>query len=238
MLLSMLVSFVVSVGVYVFLTYFGGKAVLDGFFVQTVRVPAVVGMDIAQATAAVSKHTLTVSVEKEVQDPKAPKGAIVSQNPAANIEVKKESNVMVVISNGMTTVPKVFGMMAEDAKAELALKGLAIGAVREQESSERPGAVLAQEPAEAGTVAQGTAVALTVSKGVGLTSVPRVTGKTLAEAKRSIAAAGLKLGNIKETTSEYYQFDIVLGQEPAAGAKALKGSAVTITVNTEEKGAE
>ncbi|MBN1824535.1 MAG: PASTA domain-containing protein, partial [Endomicrobiales bacterium] len=40
----------------------------------------------------------------------------------------------------------------------------------------------------------------------------------------------------KETTSEFYDFNVVLNQTPKAGSRVPKGSKVNITLNVEDKG--
>lgn len=58
--------------------------------------------------------------------------------------------------------------------------------------------------------------------------VPTVFG-TLAEAERSLSAAGLRLGSVNRTNSDAPE-NQVLGQEPAGGAQVAAGSAVELTV--------
>lgn len=230
---SLLTSLIVSLAVCVAFNYFGAD-ILEKIFSQTAEVPNLSGMTFEQATASLTEKKLLVSVEKEMNNPIASKGVILSQNPSPGLKVKKASTIVVVTSSGKTIVPKLAGLAADDAKTKIAEAGLAAGAELEEESDKVPaGSVVATDPEEGAEVLQATPVTLVVSKGVGAVRVPKVTGKSLVAAKRALAAAGFTLGAIKEETSEYYQFNIVIAQSPKAGAKAAKGSAVRVTINVE-----
>ena len=72
-------------------------------------------------------------------------------------------------------------------------------------------------------------VALTWNKAAAV-DVPSVVGRTLDEAKGSIAAADLTTGKVTEEPSATSALGTVLRQEPAGGAVATKGTAVTLVV--------
>ena len=72
----------------------------------------------------------------------------------------------VCIESGAATVPNVVGQTQAAAQAAITGAGLAVGAVTEVYSETVPaGVVISQSPAAGGTVAPGSAVSLTVSKG-------------------------------------------------------------------------
>ena len=73
------------------------------------------------------------------------------------------------------------------------------------------------------------AILLTTSRRV---TVPDVTGKSQAEAAAVLQNAGLKLGAVTPTPQASARPGVVVGQEPAAGGKAEKGSAVAVTVSS------
>ena len=230
---SLLTSLVVSLIVCVCFNYFGPD-VINKLLSQTSDVPNLEGMSLEEAKSAVESKKLLVSVQGEENDPKAPKGNILSQNPSTGLKVKKGTNILVVLSSGKVLVPKLEFLTLEDAKNAIAEAGLTTDEIMEEESDKVPGgAVVASDPVEATEAAQGSAVKLIVSKGVSLVKVPKIIGKRLSSAKKALAAAGLVAGNIKEETSEFYQFDIIIEQSPKEGAKAAKGSAVNFTLNVE-----
>ena len=73
------------------------------------------------------------------------------------------------------------------------------------------------------------AVALVWNKAAAV-DVPIVVGRSLDEAKGSIAAANLTTGNVTEEPSATSALGTVLRQEPRGGAIATKGTAVTLVV--------
>lgn len=231
-LISLFTSLLVSLIVCVFFNVFGPD-LMEKFFSQTSEVPNLVGMSLGEAKNALALKKLLVTPQGEANDAKIPKGSVISQNPSAGLKVKKASNISVVLSNGKTAVPKLAHLFLADAKTKITESGLTSGGVLEAESTQVPGAVVSSNPEETKEVQQGTAVSLVVSKGVGMVRVPKIVGRHSTAAKKTLVSAGLVLGNVKETTSEYYQFDIVLDQNPKEGAKAAKGSAVNITLNVE-----
>ena len=75
------------------------------------------------------------------------------------------------------------------------------------------------------------AVTLTWNKAAAV-DVPSVVGRSLDEAKGSIAAAALTIGKVTEEPSATSALGTVLQQEPPAGAVATKGTAITLVVAT------
>jgi len=62
--------------------------------------------------------------------------------------------------------------------------------------------------------------------------VPDVSGKTQADATKVLEDAGLKAGAVTRQSNSTVAADLVIGQQPAAGAHADKGSAVALTVSS------
>jgi len=232
---SFFTSVLVSLSVCVLFNIYG-PGIIEKLFVQTSEVPNLAGMSLEKAKIELAGKQLLISVQGEAGDAKIPKGSVLSQNPSAGLKIKKDSSISVVLSNGKTVVPKLELLALADAKSRIAGSGLTVGEILERESDKSPaGAVVSSDPEEEKEVPQGAAVKLVVSKGVGLVKVPKIVGRRLSVAKNALASAGLVVGNIKEATSEYYQFGIVLEQNPADGTKAARGSAVDITLNVEAK---
>jgi len=234
-IVSVVTSLVVSLIVCLFFNFFGAD-IIDKLLSQTTEVPNLAGMSRGDAKSALAVKKLLFFEQGEANDAKLPKGSVLSQNPSAGLKVKKASSISVVLSSGKTAVPKLALLVLADAMNKITESGLAAGDIKEMESAQvPPGAVISSDPEEAKEVPQGTAVALAVSKGAGRVKVPKLVGRQLAAAKKALESAGLVIGNTRETTSEFYQFDIVLEQKPEPGAQVTKGSAVNITVNVEDK---
>ena len=143
-----------------------------------VPVPNVVGMARAAAEAAITAAGLAVGAVTEDFNATVPAGSVISQNPAAGVEVVAGSAVSLAVSRGPqpVAVPNVVGMAQADAQAAITAAALAVGAVTQQSSDTVPaGSVISQDPAAGASVAPGTAVNLVVSSGPGGTGGDTVT---------------------------------------------------------------
>ena len=196
-----------------------------------VVVPDVVGMPQAEATAALEAAGLKVG--KVTQDPEAQvePGRVVSQDPLAGAESNEGGAVDLVIATVPSVeVPDVVGL--DQASAEKALKtaGLVVGKVTQKQTADaKPGVVLEQDPAAAKQANQGSAVDLVVAAAA-LVKVPNVVGQTQADAKTTLEAAGLKVGEVTSKESTSVAPGVVSKQSPDAGSQVEGGSAVTLEV--------
>ena len=133
-------------------------------------------------------------------------------------------------------VPDLVGMTEQGATTALEQGGLKVGKVVSEQSDKGPaGAVIKQDPAAASKVAEGTAVALTLSSGASPTppptaDVPDVVGSTQAEAVQTLEEAGF-VTDITEEASLTPAGEVV-SQSPTGGVIARPGAQVTIAVST------
>ena len=86
------------------------------------------------------------------------------------------------------------------------------------------GMVIDQSPSQ-GTAARDSVIALTVSKGPDLVTVPRLTGLAQGQAETLLASLGLK-AKIRSIPGP----GIVREQDPAPGSRVRRGSTVTLYV--------
>ena len=97
---------------------------------QTIEVPDLMGLSVAQAKKEASRENLRVEVYDSIFVRKMAKGAVYSQNPKAGARVKKGRRIMLTI-NAMTSkkvsMPNLVGYSMRQAKAELNSKGLVLG---------------------------------------------------------------------------------------------------------------
>jgi beta-lactam-binding protein with PASTA domain len=159
-----------------------------------VNVPNVVGMTLEEANAAISSAGLT-PVEKEVQiTGKAPAGQIILQEPEADTEVAKNSEVQLTTEGEepQVEVPDVTKRLISDAKARMTEKGLSV-VEKSTEVSEglEVNQVVSQNPAGGQKIKPGGTVELTVAVQRQIT-VPDVTFRPANLAQQQITAAGLK----------------------------------------------
>ncbi len=191
------------------------------------EVPNVVGSPLATAEAAIASTNLVVGVVTPVNSATVPIGTVISQEPAAGINVVPGSQVDLVISGA--TVPNVVGLAQAAAQAAITASGLTVGTGTASNSATVPiGSVISQTPAGGTNVLPGNAVTLVVSLG---TAVPDLVGLTEAAAQTAIAAAGLTVGTGTASNSATVPAGTVISQSPVAGSNVPPGSAVTLVVS-------
>jgi resuscitation-promoting factor RpfB len=123
-------------------------------------------------------------------------------------------------------VPNVVGESADVAKTKLEAAG-SFGTVIEKKftNAAPAGRVLRQSPAAGSRIDIGDPVTLTVARP--LPKIPNVVGKTLANAKRTLAKAGFDVGNVTQQTSSQSK-GTVLSQSPSAGTSAHPGRSASL----------
>lgn len=137
--------------------------------------------------------------------------------------------ITLTVSSGRApvTITSVVGASVEDATNQLAPDALTLAPTEAFSDTVGKGLIIDQNPAANTAGHRGDVIAVTVSKGPELVTVPDVVGKNGAGAKQAIEAAGLVykaqkyLGGI---------LDRVRFQDTAAGSQAPKGSTVTVTI--------
>jgi eukaryotic-like serine/threonine-protein kinase len=159
------------------------------------------------------------------------KGQVTATDPPAGTSVPKGSKVRVNVMSGPAqgTVPNVVGQSLADAIA--ALRSAGFNPNPTIVSSDAPqNQVIHQDPAPGTKAAKGSSVALQVSNGPPLVSIPPVVGETAQQAVSDLEGAGFHVTQQPVSVSSADQDGIVQSQSPAGGTSATKGSTVTIEV--------
>jgi eukaryotic-like serine/threonine-protein kinase len=193
-----------------------------------VAVPTVQGLSRADAERALRQAGLRARVHRQNSDT-VPAGTVVAAQPAQGTELDKGSTVTLLVSKGRAKVkvPTVTGLDSKTAEGELRQTGLDVTITR-QDSTQKAGTVLGQDPAAGASVPRGTPVALVVAKRP--PKIPDVTGKAEADARTALTDAGYKVRVRHRPTSDPTQVGNVLSESPPAGQRRPKGSTVTIVV--------
>ena len=203
--------------------------------VADVQIPDVVGKTAEEAQSIIEAANLVYEVKGEEYDEEVEEGKVISQDPAyrESYSIKEKSTISVVISKGqkIVVVPKVTGKEQSEAEAELTELGLNVEIEEEESKRVEEGYVIRQDIAANTEVNAGSTIKLTVSKGVEMTYVPNLIGKTEAEAKQEIESAGLTLNTVANEEDTTKADGVVLKQSLDVGSSVEKGSAITITVN-------
>ena len=159
---------------------------------QQVQVPDLTGLTVEQATEKLQKSELRLGAQTP-ETSERPVDTIIAQQPAAGESLEGGQSVNVTVSSGLeqVTVPQLVALTTIEA-ARIALQdaGLQLGAIKERNSQQPAGSVLAQTPEEGTQVDLGSPVDITVSSG--LVKVPKVTGLSEAQARSDLAQVGLR----------------------------------------------
>jgi serine/threonine-protein kinase len=135
---------------------------------------------------------------------------------------------------GEVNTPNVIGLSIGDARAMLAAKGLRAGKVSsdyDNTGKYAAGEVMKQDPQPDILLSKGQGVDLTVSLGVHMVTVPDgLVGLTQADAKRALAAVGLKVGQVVPQNSDQPAGQ-VLSVNPPSGQQVPIGSGVQLVVS-------
>ena len=227
---AMWVIGIVGLVVALIAAFFLVSFVFGGSGANRVAVPDLKGLTIDQATAELTAQQLKLG-NQTPENSDLPEGTILAQQPAAGETLQAGQSVNVTVSGGkeQVTVPQLVGLASIDAaRTALTDEKLQLGSIKQKNSPQPAGYVLAQDPAEATQVDVGTMVNITVS--TGQVKIPDVVGMSEAQAKAEIVNAGFQVQTISQESGSY-PAGTVLAQSPQSGA-AQKGTTVTITVAT------
>ena len=169
---------------------------------EEVTVPKVEGQTEANARNALEAVGLKTGSVTEANSDTVPAGSVISQNPSGNTSTEKGSSVNLVISKGAgnVAVTDVIGHEESRATRELQEHGFQV-AVKDVYTDEmRAGLVVSTSPEKGSSVAPGSTVTISVSRGREQVSVPSVSvGMTFEQACEKLEDAGFE-GEIREKT--------------------------------------
>ncbi len=188
-------------------------------------VPNVVGRTEEVARSMIEDGHLTVATPERKYSSKVDKGSVISSDPAAGEQLKRDEVVQLVVSDGPqpVAVPKVVGLPVDEAKVAITEAKLRAEVTEKFSKTIAAGVVISQSP-ERGTADKNSVLEIVVSKGPPLVEVPGVVGKTLTEATQILQGVGFQV-----SVSDFPGgTDTVLNQSPNGGDKAPEGSVVTL----------
>ncbi|CAM5450036.1 Stk1 family PASTA domain-containing Ser/Thr kinase [Streptomyces griseorubiginosus] len=198
-----------------------------------VDVPNIVNQSQSDATRQLSNVDLKIGQVTQKACENTSKGNICEQDPTAGTKVDKNTAVNIVVSTGApkVAVPSVLGQDVDQATETLeGDKYQFVVKTKQEESAEKPGTVLSQDPKLGAEVEKGSTVTLTIAKAEEKSTVPDVTGQSCEDAKKQMQANNL-VGNCTEVeTEDTNQIGKVIATSPQAGTQADKGSSVNIQI--------
>ena len=189
-------------------------------------VPKLQGLSRQGALDALSTAGLAAGQVTEVFSSAVPGGQVISSDPATSTRLRPRATVSFVLSKGveLLPVPDVQNKTQAQAGKTLQDAGFRTTVTMVFSDTVPAGVVTDQSPSQ-GTAPRGSVVALVVSKGPDLVTVPKLSGLTTDEAKAQLAALGLN-SKVRSIPGP----GIVRDQDPSPGSKVRKGSTVTLFV--------
>ena len=193
------------------------------------RVPALRGQVLDDAQQALDGASLEYGEAVRRYDDRVASGRVIRTDPVAGTSLRRGQAVDVVVSRGPRPieVPDYTGKSADTAERALRRRGFEVRTSEEHSDSVTKGQVISQSP-DSGTGQKGDEVALVVSQGPVLVTVPNVVGAGLAEATRALEAAGFQV-EVRHA-SVYIGVKYVVSTDPGRGSKAPQGSTIVIDI--------
>jgi eukaryotic-like serine/threonine-protein kinase len=196
---------------------------------KPVTVPELVGLQEQNAVREIRDAGLKELVDRQ-PNADVPVGQVFEQDPQPGDRTERGNFVSITVSTGprKLDVPNVVGRNRDEAVATLTGEGLEPNVV-EVNSLQPVGTVLATAPKAGTEVIEGTTIRVNVSKGPKPVAVPNVVGSPFESAESQLRGLGFAVASEEVESDE--PAGVVVGQNPAAGAQAAKGSAVTLQVS-------
>ena len=199
---------------------------------DTVTVPKVEGMTKDDAVKALNEVGL--GYKQVIQSSKTvAKDTVISQGTKAGAKVAKNTQIILTISGGEdvvnTTVPSVTGETEDAAREKLEAAGFKVTVDYDYSSTVAEGKVIKASPS--GSVAKGTTVTITVSRGKQIQNVTmaNLVGMTESDASQWLQNNGLSVYTIYDDSKGEY--GKVIACKYSEGTSVPEGTTVTITVS-------
>lgn len=222
------IAFGAVFGVTLYRTYFA--------VASEIEVPAIQGKDLVKANSILSKAGLRLTVDEGHYSNKFPDRVVISQEPAPGKTVRRDREVLAVVSLGpeKVTIPDLKGKSVREVGMMLNNSHLKLGKVSKIKADRnRPDEIVGQHPAAGALVRTGSTVNVDVNEGFGVATVavPDWTGKSISNAKPLLDKVGLTLGRVSWTFSDDIPRGRIIQQSPPSGSSVVSGSEVSFVVS-------
>ncbi len=218
----------------------GWRALNAYLNVPEVTAPDLVGHTLQEAEDAARAAHLGVQVSQQTHSATVPAGVVISQDPPSGRTVKVNRVLALTTSLGpeMVSVPDVRRRSLEEARFAMEQALLSVGELREAYDQTVPsGFIVGQDPAPGASLARGTAVNLTISKGQEAFVLPDLVGRSLDDARRMLQDLGVTLRNVTQVPRDDLPPGQVIAMLPAAGTQIRHGDAVAVTISARSSAA-
>ena len=236
LIIAFILIFAVGKAAGIFKSIGSGTTTEDSSDKDTVKVPDIVGMTEEEATKALKDKKLGIKVDSREDSEKYEEGTVSEQKTKVGTKVKKHSTVHVVVSSALIgkeiIVPDVSGMSEDEAQEKLTDAGFKPISEFQYDDNVAEGNVISTTPAANSKAAKDTQVKMIVSKGAQKKTVPDVRGKSEADARSEIQAAGLTVGSTSTQHDDSVAKGNVISQSVTPGKKVSAGTAVNLVLSS------
>ena len=236
LIIAFILIFAVGKAAGIFKSIGSGTTTEDSSDKDTVKVPDIVGMTEEEATKALKDKNLGIKVDSREDSEKYEEGTVSEQKTKVGTKVKKHSTVHVVVSSALIgkeiIVPDVSGMSEDEAQGKLTDAGFKPISEFQYDDNVAEGNVISTTPAANSKAAKDTQIKMIVSKGAQKKTVPDVRGKSEADARSEIQAAGLTVGSTSTQHDDSVAKGNVISQSVTPGKKVSAGTAVNLVLSS------
>jgi serine/threonine-protein kinase len=215
---------------------FATSPTLNPVDLATGRYHYVVTPDLSKLTqpkAIQALDRMGLSAKVEVVFSNRLRGSVVSQDPAAGAQVRRNGTVKLLISRGQTefVMPDLLGDEVGSARTALEAVGATVEVEQVYDEIVAKGEIMKQEPTPGERVLAARPVKLLVSQGAVQRRVPDVNQLPLEGASFVLGRSGFKVGEIIRRSDNFLPAGSVIETDPAANAIHDKGTVVKVVVS-------
>jgi eukaryotic-like serine/threonine-protein kinase len=200
-----------------------------GLLGGSVRVPRVIGLEVAEATQDLQSRGLRVRVGEPVASDRVHEGLVATQSVAGGEQVRRRTTVVVRVSLGIT-MPDLVRQPAGAATGTLRDLDIRFRERTAPSLSVASGSVKETRPAKGVVVKPDQVVTVVVSTGKPNVAVPDLAGRPAGAAEAALTEAHLRVRRERVFDAEVPRGRVV-GTDPAAGANVPWDSTVVLRVS-------
>ncbi|HEY7176587.1 MAG TPA: PASTA domain-containing protein [Micromonosporaceae bacterium] len=194
--------------------------------------PKLVGETQTQAVALAKKMGFEVRYGTPQYEEKIPKNTVVSQQPGADVRIRRGGTIMLTLSRGPEryTVPSDVGEAFDSVQSDLKELKMDIKRVDAYSDTYPNGYVISLSPKPGSIEPPGTLITVTVSKGKAPITVPNVVLQDFQTANQALTGLGLVVAQTQAANAA--PAGQVIKQSLPPGSGAVPGQTIILTVST------
>jgi eukaryotic-like serine/threonine-protein kinase len=200
-----------------------------GLLGGSVRVPEVVGLEVAEATRDLQHRGLRVRVGQPVASDHVQEGLVATQSIGGGERARRRDTVVLRPSFGIT-LPDLAGRPAGAATGRLEELGIRFSSQHAPSLTVARDKVVTTRPGAGSVLKAGQVVTVVVSAGRPKVEVPEVAGRPAGAARDLLAAAHLR-ARTEQVFDDNQPRGRAVGTDPGAGSPVPWGSTVTLRIS-------